>query len=71
VNARKNAIDAALDAFGKFRLRRRAEQSGAPVKAIDFDENGAGFRSAAAAQHRERAFMRNATDQSCNENVGA
>jgi hypothetical protein len=71
VNAREDAVDAALDAFGELGLRRRTEQSRAPVETIDFHKNRAGFRGAAPAQHRKRAVTGDAADQGGDENIGA
>src|SRR4051794_37859904 len=71
MGAGEHAVDATLDAFGKLRLRRRTEQCRAPVEAIDLHEDRAGFSRAAPAQDGKGAFACNATDQCCNENVGA
>jgi hypothetical protein len=52
-------------------LRRGTEKRRAPVEAIDFDENRAGFRGAAPTQYGKSAVACDAPDQRCNENVGA
>lgn len=71
MNPGKHAIDAALEAFGKLRLRRWTEKCRAPVETIDLDEDRARFRRATPTQDGESAFACNATDQCSYENVGA
>ena len=56
---------------GRNGLRRRLIERGAPVQVIDFDENGAGLRGAAAAKNGVRPFHSAPTQIGRDPNVGA